>query len=91
MRFTVSIFYSLTDDVIHTIGTIGPNAEFKYVLEITGTKLGKYTVVIGLSSDKIEHVTGEMEVRAYACSPYRCSATIPKPYENLCNHAFILD
>ena len=52
----------LSEDVVQTIGTIGPNAEFKYALDIKGLKVGTNTVVVGLSSDKIDHVTGEKEV-----------------------------
>ena len=48
--------------MVRTVGTIEGNAEFKHVLDVTATKLGKYTVVVGLASDKVEHVTGEKEV-----------------------------
>lgn len=56
------LFRFLADDILHNLGTIGPKAEVKYVLDMTGTKLGAYTVTAGLSSDKVEHVTGEIEV-----------------------------
>ena len=48
---------------MHKIGSIGANAEFKYVLDMTATKIGTYSVVVGLSSNKVEHVSGEKEVR----------------------------
>ena len=58
-------FHFLTDDILHNLGTIEPKAEVKYVLDMTGTKLGGYMITAGLSSDKVEHVTGELEVRMY--------------------------
>ena len=51
------------DDVVQNIGTIGPHGSMKYVLDISGTKLGAYVIVVGLSSDKVQHVSGEHEVR----------------------------
>ena len=34
-------------------------------MAITGMKLGKHTVVAGLTSDQIEHVSGSVEVNVY--------------------------
>ena len=44
------------------IGTIGPHGNMKYPIGMTGANLGKYNIVIGLSSDKVELVSGEHEV-----------------------------
>lgn len=52
-----------TDDVVEHIGTVAASAEIKYVLPTTGIKLGKHFIVVSLASDKIDHVTGEHEVR----------------------------
>ena len=49
-------------DVVQNIGTIRPHGHMKYVLEITGVKLGTYSIVASLASDKMEDVTGELEV-----------------------------
>ena len=51
-----------TDDIVHNVGTIGPNAEFTYTFDIVGLKLGKTELVVGLGSDQVELVTGEKEV-----------------------------
>ena len=51
-----------TEDVVHNIGTIGPNAEVTYTFNIVGLKLGKHELVVGLDSDKVEMVTGEKQV-----------------------------
>ena len=52
----------ISGDVIQNIGTIGPDAQFQYVIDIKGIKLGSYNIVVGLASDKVEHVSGEKEV-----------------------------
>ena len=44
------------------VGTVEAGAEFSYGLKITGEKLGKFTLVVGLDSNKTEMVTGEKEV-----------------------------
>ena len=51
------------DDIIHTVGTVGPNAELSYPFKLVGLKLGRYNLVVGLGSDKVVLVTGEKEVR----------------------------
>ena len=53
--------------MVNNIGTIAAEATFKYELDVTATKLGHYSVVVGLASDKVEHVTGEKEVRGTSC------------------------
>ena len=57
-----SILYLTTDDVVQNIGTIKAHGHMKYVLEITGVKLGTHSIVASLASDKVEHVSGEHEV-----------------------------
>ena len=52
-----------TDDIIHSVGTVGPNAELSYPFKLVGLKLGRYNLVVGLGSDKVVLVTGEKEVR----------------------------
>ena len=32
------------------------------MIDIKGIKLGSYNIVVGLASDKVEHVSGEKEV-----------------------------
>lgn len=49
-------------DVVQNIGTIAPHGNMKYVLDVTGTKVGSFSVVVGLASDKVEHVSEEHEV-----------------------------
>ena len=49
-------------DVVQNVGTIGPNSNMKYPLEVNAMKLGKYAIVAGLSSDKVELVSGEHEL-----------------------------
>ena len=51
-----------TDDIIHTVGTVGPNAELSYPFKVVGLKLGRHNLVVGLGSDKVVLVTGEKEV-----------------------------
>ena len=48
--------------MVQNVGTIGPNSTMKYPLEVTAVKLGEYNIVAGLSSDKVELVSGEHEV-----------------------------
>lgn len=47
---------------MQNIGPIGPHGNVKYPIEITGAKLGIYNIVAGLSSDKVELVSGEHKV-----------------------------
>ena len=54
-----------TEDIVHNIGTIGPNAEFTYTFDIVGLKLGKHELVVGLGSNQVELITGEKEVCTY--------------------------
>ena len=51
-----------TGDLVQNVGTIRANGHMKYVLEITGVKLGTYSIVASLASDKVVHVSGEHEV-----------------------------
>ena len=51
-----------TEDIVHTIGSIRPNTEFSYSLKLEGLRLGRHDLVVGLESDKVELVTGEVEV-----------------------------
>ncbi len=44
------------------IGTLEAGAEFSYGFKVTGEKLGKFTLIVGLNSNKTEMVTGEKEV-----------------------------
>ena len=55
------------DDLIQTIGSIGPNAELSYSFDIAGLKLGTHTLVVGLESDKVELVTGKKVVCTRVC------------------------
>lgn len=51
-----------TEDIIVSVGTVEAGAEFSYGFKITGQKLGNFTLVAGLGSDKAEMTTGEKEV-----------------------------
>ena len=65
-----------TEDVVHNIGSIGPNAEVTYTFNIIGLKLGKHQLVVGLDSDKVEMVTGEKQVHTLTTKKtYRCIAS----------------
>ena len=61
----LTFFYftkNFSDDIVRSIGTIGPKGTMKYPLEVTGVKLGSYTIVAGLCCDQVELVSGEHEV-----------------------------
>ena len=47
---------------MQNIGTIGSRGSMKYILELTGAKIGTHNIVARLSSDKLELVSGEHEV-----------------------------
>ena len=55
-----------TDDIVVNVGTVEAGAEFSYGFKIVGEKLGKFTLVVGLDSNKTEMVTGEKEVSLHS-------------------------
>ena len=59
-----------TEDLVHEIGDIGANATIYYNFNIIGLKIGTFRLVVGLSSDHVQMVTGEAEVRGWGCSVY---------------------
>ncbi len=64
-RLSYNYLFFYTEDIIMNIGTLEAGAEFSYGFKLTGEKLGKFNLIVGLNSNKTEMVTGEKEVSCF--------------------------